>query len=45
MKNSKKKKLNKKCSNCGNTRWRTVIKGKKYVCRKCGKIITKRVKK
>lgn len=24
------------CEHCGSNRWRTVIKGKIYQCRKCG---------
>lgn len=29
-----------KCENCGSNRWKTKEKGKKYECRKCGKIRT-----
>lgn len=28
--------MNKPCEKCGHNRWRTVIKGKSWRCRKCG---------
>jgi hypothetical protein len=30
------------CGTCGKNRWRTLEKGKRYVCRNCGKIRDKR---